>query len=86
MRGVFCKKVENVFLSKAENGGVFCKKVDLSSTQGALYRLTVSVFFILHFTYLGCAYAPNAPPPAYGPGILVRRWHNNQNDLQCMRS
>jgi len=32
-------------------GGVFCKKVDLSSTQGAL--CTVSVFFILHFTYLG---------------------------------
>jgi len=32
-----------------ENGGVFCKKVDLSSTQGAL--CTVSVFFILHFTY-----------------------------------
>ena len=27
------------------------KKVDLSSTQGAL--CTVSVFFILHFTYLG---------------------------------
>jgi len=37
---------------KVENGGVFfCKKVDLSSTQGAL--CTVSVFFILHFTYLG---------------------------------
>ena len=48
---------------KSENGGVFfCKKVDLSSTQGAL--CTVSVFFILHFTYLGGgvgAYAPNAP-------------------------
>ena len=35
--------------------------MDLSSTQGALY--TVSVFFILHFTY-----APNAPP-AYGPEL-----------------
>ena len=32
-------------------GGVFCKKVNLSSMQGAL--CTVSVFFILHFTYLG---------------------------------
>ena len=31
--------------------GFFCKKVDLSSMQGAL--CTVSVFFILHFTYLG---------------------------------
>ena len=39
--------------------GVFCKKVDLSSTQGAL--CTVSVFFILHFTYLGgCV---RTPPP-----------------------
>jgi len=41
-------------------GGCFLsKKVDLFSTQGAL--CTVSVFFILHFTYLGGAYAPNAP-------------------------
>ena len=38
----FCKKVEN---------GFFVKKVDLSSMQCALR--TVSVFFILHFTYLG---------------------------------
>jgi len=49
--GVFCKKWKiGVFCTKVENGGV-CKKVDLSSTQGAL--CTVSVFFILHFTYLG---------------------------------
>ena len=52
------------FVKKVGNGGVLCKKVDLSSTQGAL--CTVSVFFILHFTYLG-VYAPNAPPSAYGP-------------------
>ena len=45
----------------------FVKKVDLSSTQGAL--CTVSVFFILHFTYLGDAYAPNARPPM--PTCLV---------------
>ena len=44
--------------------GFFVKKVDLSSTQGALR--TESVFFILHFTYLGGAYAP----PAYGPVLL----------------
>jgi len=46
--------VENVgccFGKKVENGVFFCKKVDLSSTQGAL--CTVSVFFILHFIYLG---------------------------------
>jgi len=41
-------------------GGCFCKKVDLSSTQGALCR--VSVFLILHFTYLGVRMHP-APPP-----------------------
>ena len=42
-------------------GGVIFVKVDLSSTQGALCM--VSVFLILHFTYLGGgAYAPNAPP------------------------
>jgi len=48
-----CKKVENV--------GVLYRKLDHSSTQGAL--CTVSVFFILHFTFLGGggAYAPNAP-------------------------
>jgi len=47
-------------LSGKWEGGVFCKKLDLSSTQDAL--CTVSVFFILHFTYFGGAYAPNAPP------------------------
>jgi len=41
--------------------------MDLSLTQGAL--CTVSVYFILHFTYLGGgAYAPDAPP-AYGPEL-----------------
>ena len=59
-------KMGGVFLLKKVENGVFCKKVDLSSTQGAL--CTVSVFFILHFTYLGGAYAPDAPLPAYGPG------------------
>jgi len=47
--------------------GVFVKKVDLSSTQGAL--CTVSVFFILHFTYLGrgeCVRTQRTPA-AYGP-------------------
>jgi len=53
-----------VLVKSVKWGVFFGKKVDLSSTQGAL--CTVSVFFILHFTYLGGAYAPNAPP-AYGP-------------------
>ena len=47
-------------------GGVFFrrKKVDLSSMQGAL--CTVSVFFILHFTYLGVC-ARKAPPAHHVP-------------------
>ena len=51
--GVFCKKVENV-------GVFFCKKVDLSSTQGAL--CTVPVYFYFTFYLFAGAYAPNAPP------------------------
>jgi len=54
--GVLCKKVEN-------GGGRFFEKMDFSSTQRAL--CAVSVFFILHFAYLGGAYAANTPP-AYG--------------------
>jgi len=42
----------------------FCKKVDLSSTQGAL--CTVSVFLILHFTYLGVRTHPTHPPAYTG--------------------
>ena len=49
------------FVKKWKMGGVFCKKVDLSSTQGAL--CTVSVFFILHFTYLGrCTHSTHPLP------------------------
>ena len=60
MGGVFCKNGD-VFVKKVENRGCFfVKKVDLSSTQGALGLCTVSVFFILLFTYLGDVYAPNA--------------------------
>jgi len=51
-----------VFFGKKKwkiGGCFFVKKVYLSSTQGALF--TVSVFFVSHFIYLG-VYAPNAPP------------------------
>ena len=51
-----------MFFEKVENGRVFGKKVDLSSTQGAL--CTASVIFILHFTYLGAH-----PLAAYGPVV-----------------
>jgi len=47
---------------KVENGGCFVKKVDLSSTQGALR--TVSVFFYFTF-YLfgGCVRTQRTPLP-----------------------
>jgi len=53
----------DVFVKSGKWEGVFfCyKKVDLSATQGAL--CTVSAFFIIHFTYLGGTYTPNAPLP-----------------------
>ena len=45
------------------------KKVDLSSTQGAL--CTVSVFFkFLHFTYLGAGCIRTQRTPAYGHVIV----------------
>jgi len=51
------------FCKKSGKGGVFCKKVELSSTQGAL--CTVSVFFIFTF-YLfggGCVRTQRTPLP-----------------------
>ena len=59
-------KVENggAFVKKVENRVFLNKKVDLSSTQGAL--CTVSVFFILHFTYFlggGCVRTQRTPLP-----------------------
>jgi len=51
----FCKKVEN-------GGCFFCKiKVDLSSTQDALFTVSLFFKFYIYFAYLGGAYA------AYGP-------------------
>jgi len=62
-------KMAGVLVKSVKWGVFFGKKVDLSSTQGAL--CTVSVFFILHFTYLGGAYAPNAPPLPTGPDAVL---------------
>jgi len=61
----FVKKMENVdfFVKKVENGGgVFVKK--WTFPQPRVHYVRYQYFFILHFTYLGGAYAPN--PPAYG--------------------
>ena len=49
----------SVFCKKWKVGGVFGKKVDFSSMRGAL--CTVSVFFILHFAYLGPQRSPPVP-------------------------
>jgi len=54
---------ECFFVKKVENG-FFVNKVDLSSTQGAL--CAVSVFFILHFTYLGGPPRTGLPYERYG--------------------
>jgi len=56
--------MENVdfFVKKVENGGgVFVKKVDLSSTQGAL--CTVSVFFYFTFYLFGGVRTHPTPLP-----------------------
>jgi len=44
-------------------GGVFGKKSG-SFLNAACIMYIISIFFILDFTYLGGAYAPNAPLPA----------------------
>jgi len=55
----------------------FCKKVDVSSTQGAL--CAVSVFsFILHFTYLWGAYGPGRVGKVPGnPNSRQKLFKNN---------
>jgi len=47
--------------------------------QRRVHDVQYQYFFILHFTYLGGAYAPNAPP-AYGPVTSLRPVYNN-NDV-----
>jgi len=59
MGGVFCKK-------SGKWGVFFCKKSEPFLNAGCImYSISI---FILHFTYSGDAYVPNAPP-AYGPGL-----------------
>jgi len=64
-RPVSRKWNRGVFVKKWKTGGFFVKKVDLSLNAGCI-KYSISIFFILHFTYLDGAYTPNAPP-AYGP-------------------
>jgi len=42
-----------------ENGGVFCKNEPFFNAGCIMCSIGI---FILHFTYWGGAYAPNAPP------------------------
>ena len=58
------------FLKTVENGGVFCKNVDLSSTQGALCTVSISIFYFAFYLFGGGAYAPNAPPLPVGLKLL----------------
>jgi len=56
----------SVFCKKWKMGVFLVKKVDFSSTRGAL--CTVSLFFILHFAFLG----PQRSPPPCLRASLVR--------------
>ena len=68
--GGVCKKVEMgvlyvkkckwgcFLLKKVENGGVFCKKVDLSSTQGGLCRLRYQYFYRAMLCIRGTSHGP----------------------------
>jgi len=60
MGGVF-------FVKKWKMGGVFCKKVDLSSTQGALCTVSVFLFYLLLIGGRICT--QHTPPLAYGPVV-----------------
>jgi len=69
--GVFVEKKWKMgvfFVKKVENG-VFCKKVNLSPTQGALCTVSVFLFYIL--LIWGVRTHPTNLP-AYGPGFLGR--------------
>jgi len=55
-------------VKKSGKWGRICKKVDLSSTHGAL--CTVSVFFYFTFYLFGEGVGTHPThPPAYGPGL-----------------
>jgi len=67
--GGVCREVENagcfvkkwkmggVFLVKKWEKGVFCKNVDLSSMQGALYSISI-LYFIFYLFGRGCVRGP----------------------------
>jgi len=60
----FCKKKwkMGVFFGKKSEKCFFCKKVDLSSTQGALGPYVQYQYFLFYILLIWGAYAPNAPP------------------------
>jgi len=62
------------FVKKWKMGVAFVKKVDLSSTQGALS--TVSVFFILHF------YRPGGVR-AWGSNSPINTSEGEQRSTKC---
>ena len=79
--GVFCKKVKNggCFVKKSGKWVFFCKKSGPFLNVGCImYSISI---FILHFTYLGGAYAPNAPPPT---GLYItQRMRFYENCIDC---
>jgi len=55
--------------SEMKWGGVFfCKKVDLSSTQGALCTVgPISIFYFTFYLFGGGCVRTQRTPPSYGP-------------------
>jgi len=60
---------------KWNGGGVFFYK-KWTFPQRRVHYVQYQYFFVLHFTYLGGAYVPNAPP-------CVRAWSTIQYDTRC---
>ena len=56
-------------VKKWKMGGVFCKKSGPFLNAGCI-MYSISIFFILHFTYLGVRTHPT-DPPAYGPAYVA---------------
>ena len=61
----FVKKVENVF---------FVKSGPFLNTGCIMYSISI-LYFTFYLFRGGGAYAPNAPPPAYGPVVHVTSRH-----------
>jgi len=70
-----------VFSVKKSGKCFFVKKVDLSSTQGALCAVSVFFLFYILLIWGGGAYTHPTKPPAYGPGAYKKSRRTTFGDL-----